>query len=158
MNDAPFEILGTPQQGGFLIIGDHASNRVPVDIDLGIDPALLSAHIAWDIGVAEVARFITQDARFAAYLGGYSRLVVDLNRDADDAAAIPTHSDAVVISGNDLGPKCAFKNKAVFSTKLLSSAFKPAPKGPSISRLSASAKLAVRMSPSCTKANSVSMS
>lgn len=105
MNEAPFAILGTPQKGGFLIIGDHASNRVPVDIDLGIDPALLSAHIAWDIGVAEVARLIIQDARFAAYLGGYSRLVVDLNRDAHDAAAIPAHSDGVVIPGNDLGPK-----------------------------------------------------
>ena len=103
MTDVPFEILGTPQQGGFLIIGDHASSRVPGDIDLGINPALLNTHIAWDIGVAEVARLITQDARFAAYLGGYSRLVVDLNRDAHDAAAIPTQSDAVVIPGNDLG-------------------------------------------------------
>lgn len=103
MTDVPFEILGTPQQGGFLIIGDHASNRVPGGIDLGINPAFLDAHIAWDIGVAEVARLITQEARFAAYLGGYSRLVVDLNRDADDAAAIPTQSDAVVIPGNDLG-------------------------------------------------------
>jgi predicted N-formylglutamate amidohydrolase len=103
MTDAPFEILGTPQQGGFLIIGDHASNRIPGDIDLGINPALLNTHIAWDIGVAEVARLITQEPRFAAYLGGYSRLVVDLNRDAHDAAAIPTQSDAVVIPGNDLG-------------------------------------------------------
>jgi predicted N-formylglutamate amidohydrolase len=102
MTDAPFEILGKPQQGGFLVIGDHASNRVPEDIDLGINPAFLGTHIAWDIGVAEVARLITQDARFAAYLGGYSRLVVDLNRDAHDAAAIPTQSDGVVIPGNDL--------------------------------------------------------
>jgi predicted N-formylglutamate amidohydrolase len=103
MTDVPFEILGTPQQGGFLIIGDHASNRVPGDIDLGINPALLNTHIAWDIGVAEVARLIIRDARFAAYLGGYSRLVVDLNRDAHDAAAIPAQSDGVVIPGNDLG-------------------------------------------------------
>lgn len=103
MTDAPFEILGTPQQGGFLIIGDHASNRIPGDIDIGINPALLNTHIAWDIGVAEVARLITQDPRFAAYLGRYSRIVVDLNRDAHDIAAIPTQSDAVVIPGNDLG-------------------------------------------------------
>lgn len=103
MTDVPFEILGAPQQGGFLIIADHASNRVPGDIDLGINPTLLDAHIALDIGVAEVARLITQDARFAAYLGGYSRLVVDLNRDEHDAAAIPNQSDSVVIPGNDLG-------------------------------------------------------
>jgi predicted N-formylglutamate amidohydrolase len=100
MTDAPFEILGTPQKGGFLIIGDHASNRVPVDIDLGIDPAFFGAHIALDIGVAEVARLITQDARFAAYLGGYSRLVVDLNRDTHDPAVIPGESDGLIIPGN----------------------------------------------------------
>jgi predicted N-formylglutamate amidohydrolase len=103
MTDAPFEILGTPLQGRFLIIGDHASNCIPDDIDLGIEPAFLRGHIAWDIGVAEVARLITQDARFAAYLGGYSRLVVDLNRDVDDAAAIPAQSDGVLIPGNNLG-------------------------------------------------------
>ena len=46
---------------------------------------------------------IAQDASFAAYLGGYSRLVVDLNRDVDDAAAIPAQSDGVLIPGNNLG-------------------------------------------------------
>ena len=102
MIDTPFEILGTPRQGGFLIIGDHASNRIPDDIDLGIDPTFLREHIAWDIGVVEGARLITQDTRFAAYLGGYSRLVVDLNRDVDDAAAFPAQSDGVVIQGNNL--------------------------------------------------------
>ena len=103
MSDIPFEILGTPHESGFLIIGDHASNRVPHDIDLGIDPAFLNAHIAWDIGVAAVARLITQDASFAAFLGGYSRLVVDLNRDEHDAAAIPAESDGLTIPGNALG-------------------------------------------------------
>lgn len=102
MTDAPFEIFGTPRQGGFLIIGDHASNRIPDDIDLGIDPAFLREHIAWDIGVVEVARLIAKDSRFAAYLGGYSRLVVDLNRDVDDAAAIPAQSDGIVIPSNYL--------------------------------------------------------
>lgn len=104
MNDASFEMIGTPREGGFLIIGDHASNRVPDDIDLGIDPACLDVHIAWDIGVAPVARLITQDGTFAAYLGGYSRLVVDLNRDAHDPAAIPVESDGLLIPGNDLPP------------------------------------------------------
>ena len=104
MIDTPFEMLGTPRQGGFLIIGDHASNRIPDDIDLGIDLALLREHIAWDIGVAEVTRLIIQDTGFAAYLGGYSRLVVDLNRDIDDAAVIPLQSDGVTVPGNNLAP------------------------------------------------------
>ncbi|MCF8471538.1 MAG: N-formylglutamate amidohydrolase [Sphingomonadaceae bacterium] len=105
MTDAPFEVLGTPKKGGFLIIGDHASNHVPADVDLGIDAAFLNAHIAWDIGVTPVARLITQDARFAAYLGGYSRLVVDLNRDTHDAAVMPKQSDGVIIPGNIISLK-----------------------------------------------------
>ena len=104
MSDATFELLGAPQKGGLLIIGDHASNRVPDDIDLGIDPSFLGAHIAWDIGVAAVARLMTQDGAFAAFLGAYSRLVVDLNRDEHDTAAIPAESDGLAIPGNALSP------------------------------------------------------
>lgn len=100
MTDVPFEILGTPHKGGFLIIGDHASNHVPSDIDLGIDPACLNTHIAWDIGVASVARLIAREEGFSAFLGGYSRLVVDLNRDAYDVSAIPSASDGLLIPGN----------------------------------------------------------
>ena len=36
-----YRLLGTPRFGGILVVSDHASNRVPEDIDLGIDPALL---------------------------------------------------------------------------------------------------------------------
>jgi predicted N-formylglutamate amidohydrolase len=99
MNEA-FEILGEPKIGGVLIVGDHASNHVPDDITLGIDPALLEQHIAWDIGVADVARFLVVISGFAAFLGVNSRLVVDLNRYPDDASAIPEISDGVSIRGN----------------------------------------------------------
>src|SRR3546814_14249645 len=51
MNEA-WRDLGTPKAGGVLLIGDHASAIVPADIDLGIDPVLLTPHIAIDIGVA----------------------------------------------------------------------------------------------------------
>lgn len=102
MNDDPFRILGEPKRGGFLIIGDHASNAVPDDVTLGLEADYLDAHIAWDIGVAPVAQILTQDALFAAYLGKYSRLVVDLNREEDEAAAIPNESDGLGIPGNNL--------------------------------------------------------
>ena len=51
MREEAFLILGNPRPGGILVVGDHASNRVPEDIDLGIDPALLDEHVAIDIGV-----------------------------------------------------------------------------------------------------------
>lgn len=103
MSIDPFRILGEPKRGGFLIIGDHASNAVPADVALGLVAGCLDAHIAWDIGVDPVAHLLTQDARFAAYLGRYSRLVVDLNREEEEAAAIPNESDGRHIPGNDLG-------------------------------------------------------
>ncbi len=102
MNDAPVEILGTPRSGGILIIGDHASNRLPAKIDLGIDPELLEEHIAWDIGVRAVSQLLIQNPAFAAFLGNYSRLLVDLNRHEEDEAAIPRDSDGRYILGNAL--------------------------------------------------------
>lgn len=93
-------ILGTPSAGGVLVVSDHASNRVPEDIDLGIDAALLRQHIAIDIGVAEVAELLVRDTGCAAFLGNVSRLVCDFNR--DERAAIPTASDGHAIPGNAL--------------------------------------------------------
>jgi len=95
--------LGSPRASGVLLIGDHASNHVPADIDLGIDPALLSEHIAIDIGVAEVAALLVQaGAVDAAVLGGVSRLVVDCNRDEEAPGAVPIASDGHAIPGNAL--------------------------------------------------------
>lgn len=95
--------LGTPRAGGVLLIADHASAFVPSDIDLGIDPALLSNHIAIDIGVAEVAALLVEKGAVdAAILGGVSRLVVDCNRDADAPGAVPIASDGHAIPGNAL--------------------------------------------------------
>lgn len=114
MNEAPFEILGTPRAGGILIIGDHASNSLPADIDLGIDSALLEEHIAWDIGVRAVSEMLVQDAAFAAFLGRYSRLLVDLNRHEHDEAVIPHHSDGNRIPGNALTPDSVEERLARF--------------------------------------------
>lgn len=95
--------IGTPRAGGVLLIGDHASNHVPPDIALGIDPALLAEHVAWDIGVAAVAeRLVDAGAVDAAILGGVSRLVVDCNRDEHAPGLIPIASDGHAIPGNAL--------------------------------------------------------
>jgi predicted N-formylglutamate amidohydrolase len=98
----PWTILGKPAKGGILVVCDHASNNVPPDIDLGIDASLLNQHIAYDIGVAEVAKFMVDLSGCAAYLAAYSRLVVDLNRYPDDASVVPPESDGVYIAGNQL--------------------------------------------------------
>ena len=97
-----YRILGTPRAGGVLVVSDHASNRVPEDIDLGIDPALLDQHIAVDIGVAGVAELLVRDTGCATFLGNVSRLVCDFNRDEHQPAVIPIASDGHAIPGNAL--------------------------------------------------------
>ncbi|MBU6395887.1 MAG: N-formylglutamate amidohydrolase [Sphingomonadales bacterium] len=97
-----YQIIGTPRFGGILVVSDHASNRVPDDIDLGIDPALLEQHIAVDIGVAGVAARMAQRPGIAAFLGGVSRLVCDFNRDEHGPTVCPIASDGHAVPGNAL--------------------------------------------------------
>jgi predicted N-formylglutamate amidohydrolase len=97
-----WRLLGAPRFGGILVVADHASNRVPDDIDLGIDPALLGQHIAVDIGVAAVSALLAQRPGISAFLGNVSRLVCDYNRDEHAPGLIPIASDGHVIPGNGL--------------------------------------------------------
>ncbi len=97
-----WRIVGRPRFGGILVVADHASNRVPADIDLGIDPALLDEHIALDIGVAGVAEAMAAQPGVAAFLGHVSRLVCDFNREEHAPGVVPIASDGHAIPGNAL--------------------------------------------------------
>lgn len=97
-----WNILGEPQRGGILVVCDHASNHVPDDVELEIDARLLGQHIAYDIGVEGVARFLVTLSGCAAFLAIYSRLVADLNRYPHDASVIPLAGDGIAIAGNRL--------------------------------------------------------
>jgi predicted N-formylglutamate amidohydrolase len=87
--------------GDVLILCDHASNHVPEDIDLGIDPALLAKHIAIDIGAAAVSRGLAERVGAPALLATVSRLVIDFNREVDALGLIPHVSDGHPIPGNE---------------------------------------------------------
>lgn len=100
MIEEAFRLVGTPRFGGILVIADHASNRVPDDIELGIDPALMTEHIAVDIGVSGIAERMAAREGTAALLGNVSRLVCDTNRTEADPAVIPQSSDGRDIPGN----------------------------------------------------------
>ena len=93
-------LLGEPVAGGIVVVSDHASNRVPADIELGIDPALLDEHVAVDIGVAGVGELMAARPGFAALMGNVSRLVCDFNREEDSPALVPHSSDGHAIPGN----------------------------------------------------------
>lgn len=84
-----------------LLVCDHASNTVPVRLrGLGLDEAERMTHIGWDIGAAEVTRHIADRFDAPALLSGYSRLVIDCNRDPADPASIAAVSSGVEIPGN----------------------------------------------------------
>jgi len=100
MNHEAYRIVGQPRFGGLLVVADHASDRVPGDIELGIKSELMQEHIAVDIGVGPIAEIMAQAAGTAAFLGNVSRLVSDTNRDESDPAAIPEVSDGRTIPGN----------------------------------------------------------
>jgi predicted N-formylglutamate amidohydrolase len=95
-----YRIIGTPRFGGVLMVSDHASNRVPEDIDLGVHPEILTQHVAIDIGVAEVGALMAQRPGIAAFQANVSRLVCDVNREPHAPAVIPIASDGHVIPGN----------------------------------------------------------
>lgn len=88
-----------------LIVCDHASNRIPTELEnLGVEEPHLLTHIAWDIGAADVARALGAEFGAPVLLTSHSRLVVDCNRNLDDPTAFPVVSDGIAVPGNrDLG-------------------------------------------------------
>jgi predicted N-formylglutamate amidohydrolase len=73
--------------------------------NLGLDAESLKLHIGWDIGAADVSRHLARKLDAPVILAGYSRLVIDCNRDVDDPTSMPAMSDGVPVSGNkDLSP------------------------------------------------------
>ncbi|MCW1384197.1 N-formylglutamate amidohydrolase [Novosphingobium sp. KCTC 2891] len=102
MDHEAYRLIGSPRFGGILVVSDHASNRVPEDIDLGIAPDLLTQHVAIDIGVGAIAERMAQRPGTAAFLGNVSRLVCDFNRDEHLPTVVPIASDGHAIPGNAL--------------------------------------------------------
>ncbi len=98
---APFELIAATGLRPLVLVCDHASNRVPRSLDgLGLNSDTLEDHIAWDVGAGAVTRLLSERLQASAVLGGYSRLVMDLNRDREDPTAFPEISDGVLVPAN----------------------------------------------------------
>lgn len=101
-DDPPaYSILNPQGRAPVLLVCDHASRALPRRYgDLGLDPAELYRHIAWDIGAADVTRRLCEMLDAPAVLSGFSRLLVDCNRKTDDPTFICQVSDGTVVPGN----------------------------------------------------------
>lgn len=86
--------------GGYLLLCDHASNRVPKDYDLGLPAAEMRRHIAYDPGAEAVTLALAVRLEAPAVLSTFSRLLVDANRGEDDPTLIMRLSDGAVVPGN----------------------------------------------------------
>ncbi len=99
---APYEIVNPDGRSRVILTCDHASRRIPRRLGtLGVAPADLERHVAWDIGAAAVARRLSEILDAPLILCGYSRLVVDCNRQLDEADAFVTQSEDVRVAGNE---------------------------------------------------------
>jgi predicted N-formylglutamate amidohydrolase len=68
-------------RSSFLIVADHASNRIPQRLgNLGLPASELQRHIAWDIGCLGVAQQVAAALDAPLIAQNYSRLVIDCNR------------------------------------------------------------------------------
>jgi predicted N-formylglutamate amidohydrolase len=97
----PFEIVNPDGAARVVLLADHAGRAVPQALGtLGLGPAELARHIAWDIGIADVTRRLAKRLDAPAILAGYSRLVIDCNRKLGDPTSMPQESDGIAVPGN----------------------------------------------------------
>ncbi|MEO6396510.1 MAG: N-formylglutamate amidohydrolase [Devosia sp.] len=98
---APVRTVNGNGQGPFLLVCDHASNRIPLSYgDLGLGPVERVRHVAWDPGALAVSMRLTQMLDAPLVHSTVSRLVIDCNRDLDAPDLIATTSEFTEIAGN----------------------------------------------------------
>ncbi len=101
--ELPYEWHNQAAQAPVLILCDHASNRVPFEVNggtLGLPETDMNRHIAYDVGAAGVVRHLSDMLNAPAVLSRFSRLVIDPNRGEDDPTLIMKLYDGSIIAGN----------------------------------------------------------
>jgi predicted N-formylglutamate amidohydrolase len=96
-----YEIVTGDAASRLILLCDHASNALPPEYHgLGIPPAELERHIAYDIGARGLTLGLADRLGASAVLSRFSRLLIDLNRGLDDPTLIMQISDGAVVPGN----------------------------------------------------------
>ncbi len=99
----PFFIEGPERPARWLITCDHASNMVPPFVgngDLGLPPADMQRHIAYDPGALAVCKLLGQRLDAPVVGSNFSRLVIDPNRGEDDPTLVMQLYDGTIIPAN----------------------------------------------------------
>ena len=99
----PTHVLGAERESRWLILCDHATNRVPDFVnggDLGIAQDDMARHIAYDVGASGVAIRLAEKLGAPVVLSNFSRLVIDPNRGEDDPTLVMRLYDGTLIPAN----------------------------------------------------------
>ena len=98
---SPVEVYNSGGGAAILLICDHASAALPASMGtLGLDASDLKRHIAIDIGADPLTRRLADFFDAPAVLAGYSRLVIDCNREVADHTSIREISEGTIVPGN----------------------------------------------------------
>ena len=98
---SPVEVYNSDGGAAVLLICDHASAVLPSSLGtLGLDAPDLERHIAIDIGADPLTRRLADAFDAPAVLAGYSRLVIDCNRETADHTSIREISEGTIVPGN----------------------------------------------------------
>jgi len=99
--NTPVELINPEGKFPLLLTCEHASYVLPEGYQgLGIKDEELQRHIGWDIGARAVVASLAQILDAPAICSGYSRLLIDCNRDLTDNDLIVEESDQTVVPGN----------------------------------------------------------
>ena len=102
-----FEVINAEGQFPLILTCEHASCALPSEYrNLGISEGDLHRHIGWDIGAWAVVQYMAQALDAPAICSGYSRLLIDCNRDVHDHGLIVEKSDGTEVPSNrNLSPE-----------------------------------------------------
>lgn len=97
----PVTVINQNGKSPLLIVADHAGRCLPRRLGmLGLQPADLDRHIAWDIGVGAVCGLLANALDAVVIRQNYSRLVIDCNRMPGSETSIVEVSELTTVPGN----------------------------------------------------------
>jgi predicted N-formylglutamate amidohydrolase len=95
------EVLAPDGASPLLLLCEHAGAEIPAPWNgLGLDPAFLATHYAYDPGAGLVTRRLSESLDAAALLARYSRIFLDYNRFHDDWDYIRPDLGGIPVPGN----------------------------------------------------------
>lgn len=85
---------------GLVLSCEHAAWPLPPGVDLGVPLDVLQSQASWDHGALEIISRLSDVVGLPVHAGAFSRMFVDLNRDAQHPDVVPRVSYGAPVPGN----------------------------------------------------------